>query len=171
MHETIILNSYFTMKLNIPQSILEIIKKFEQEGFEIYLVGGSVRNMLLSKPVKDWDLTTNATPEDVLKLFPEGFYDNTFGTVGVPLKGESVKRQASSEENIEESKSLNGLPLTVNANQIVEVTTFRTEKDYRDGRHPTEVTWGQTIEEDLERRDFTMNAIALKVARNYRIRN
>ncbi len=125
----------------IPHHIKEITQKFIDSKFEIYLVGGCVRDMLQNKTPKDWDLTTNATPEQMLKLFPNGFYDNTFGTVGIPL------------EKLEETEHP----------KIVEITTYRTEKGYSDRRHP-EVEWGKTIEEDLSRRDFTMNAIALKLS-------
>lgn len=125
----------------IPQEIHTIAKKFTDSGFKIYLVGGSVRDLLNNRKVKDWDLTTNATPEEMLALFPEGFYDNQFGTVGIPL------------ERLEETEHKG----------VVEVTTFRTEKGYTDRRHPEIVEWGKTIDEDLSRRDFTINAIALNM--------
>ncbi len=124
------------MAKNIPQEILEIYEKFRSAKLEAYLVGGCIRNLLLQKDVKDWDFTTNATPEQILKLFPNGFYDNKFGTVGVPV-------------NINKTKL------------VIEITTFRTEHGYSDRRRPDKVEWGQTIEEDLARRDFTINAIAL----------
>ncbi len=123
---------------HIPQEILDIYKKLIRATFEVYLVGGCVRNMLLKKPVKDWDMTTNATPEDLLKIFKEGFYDNKFGTVGIPIEIEKE-------------------------NKVVEITTFRTEHGHLDSRHPQKVLWGKTIEEDLARRDFTINAIALRL--------
>lgn len=126
------------MEKQVPQTIFSYYKKFQNAGFEIYFVGGCVRNLLMEKDVKDWDLTTNATPEQILELFPDGFYDNTFGTVGIPL-----------DENGEK--------------HVLEVTTFRTEQGYSDRRRPDVVKWGNSIEEDLERRDFTINAIALKV--------
>ena len=120
---------------SIPDNILEVYKKLVDSNFEAYFVGGGVRNLLLKKPVKDWDLTTNAKPEEVLQIFPNGFYDNQFGTVGVPLRESGV----------------------------VEITTYRTEGEYEDKRHPETVSWGKTIEEDLARRDFTINAIALNL--------
>ncbi len=126
------------MEDNIPGEVIEIYKKFQKTGFLIYFVGGGVRSLFLKKTVKDWDLATNAIPEEILKLFPEGFYDNTFGTVGIPILINSEK-------------------------QIVEVTTFRTEHGYTDRRRPDVVSWGKTIEEDLARRDFTINAIALEL--------
>jgi len=122
----------------IPQEILDIYKRVDEANFQVYLVGGCVRNMLLGKPVKDWDIATSATPQDILKIFKEGFYDNKFGTVGVPLH-------------------------TTVYGRIVEITTFRTEKGYSDNRRPDKVEWGKNIEEDLARRDFTINAIALKL--------
>ncbi len=125
----------------IPDYVLQINKKLTDAGFTGYLVGGCVRDLLLNRPIKDWDLTTNATPDDILKLFPDGFYDNNFGTVGIALE--------------EIDADLSG---------IVEITTFRTEQNYTDRRHPEKVEWGKTIEEDLQRRDFTMNAIALDPA-------
>lgn len=120
---------------HIPQEILAIYKKVQDGGFTVYLVGGCVRNLLLGKKVKDWDLTTNATPEQILKLFGNGFYDNKFGTVGIPLG---------------------------NTKEILEITTFRKEVGFSDKRRPDKVLWGKSIEEDLARRDFTINAIALK---------
>ena len=123
------------MKLKIPDEIVKIYKKIHDSNFEIYLVGGCVRNILLEKDVKDWDMTTNATPQELLKLFKNGFYDNDFGTVGIPIKDKKV----------------------------AEVTTFRTEHGYKDRRRPEKVQWGKTIEEDLSRRDFTINAIALGI--------
>ncbi len=134
------------MKQAAPPEINTIYKRFSKEGFSLYLVGGSVRNILLyrdaeQKHIKDWDMTTDATPEQILKMFPDAFYDNVFGTVGIP------------------NKSL----IETEHPGVVEITTFRTERDYDDNRHPSEIKWGKTIEEDLSRRDFTMNAIAMKL--------
>ena len=123
-----------TLKLTVPDQVAEILDRFEKAGYEIYIVGGVVRDVLLNKPLYDWDFTTNATPEEILKLFPDGFYDNKFGTVGV--KNQEGGRQ-------------------------YEITTFRTEHGYSDSRHPDEVKWGKTLEDDLKRRDFTINAMAL----------
>ena len=128
----------------IPEEILKIFEKLNKANFEAYLVGGSIRNMLLEKPIKDWDITTNATPEQMLKIFPQAFYDNKFGTVGLPV----------------EALAKAGVP---KMRQIVEITTFRTEKGFSDKRRPDKVEWGKSIEEDLDRRDFTINAIALRL--------
>lgn len=120
----------------IPNEIKKIYENLSNDNFEVFLVGGCVRNLLMKIPVKDWDITTNATPEEILKLFPNGFYNNTFGTVGIPIENEKV----------------------------AEVTTYRTEQGFTNKRHPDSVSWGKNILEDLARRDFTMNAIALKFA-------
>ena len=128
------------MEQFIPSQIKEIAANFQDKGYEIYLVGGSVRNMLLGKPIKDWDFTTNALPSEILALFKDAFYNNTFGTVSVPM-----------DLPEEEHKG------------IVEITTFRTELGYSDKRRPDQISWGKTIEEDLLRRDFTVNAMALEL--------
>lgn len=120
--------------LNLPKKVLEIFKKFESSDFEIYVVGGAVRDLLMGKIVYDWDFTTNATPKEILKIIPKGFYDNTFGTVGIKYK---------------------------TFEKPFEITTFRTEGSYSDNRRPDSVSWGKTLKEDLKRRDFTINAMAL----------
>ncbi len=119
--------------LQLPPEIIEALEKLHKKGFAAYLVGGSVRDLLLGRKTDNWDFTTNAVPEEILKIFPDSFYDNRFGTVGVPQE--------------------NGL--------VFEITTYRSEKGYSDHRHPDKVVWGKTLEEDLSRRDFTINAIAL----------
>jgi len=124
-------------EIDVPEKVLEFYKKIQQSGFDVFFVGGGVRNLLMGIPVKDWDLATNATPQEILELFGDSFYDNAFGTVGIPFEMGNKK-------------------------SVVEITTFRTEHGYEDKRHPTKVSWGKTIEEDLSRRDFTINAIALK---------
>lgn len=127
------------MHTQIPIDVLSLYKKLQQEGYTVYFVGGCVRNLLMKIPVKDWDIATDATPQQIQHVFPDSFYDNAFGTVGVPIGDEENKH-------------------------VVEITTFRSESEYKDSRHPESVVWGKTIEEDLERRDFTMNAIALGVS-------
>jgi len=127
------------MKTKIPEEVIRLADRFVQAGFQFFLVGGAVRDILLGRKVSDWDFTTNATPEQIQKLFPKNsFYNNQFGTVSVvsKLKGKKV---------------------------IWEITTFRKEFGYSDKRHPDKVAWGKTIEEDLSRRDFTIGAIALKL--------
>ncbi len=127
------------MEKVVPSKVLSIYQQLQSAGYQAFFVGGCVRNYLMDMPIKDWDMTTNATPEQIQKVFPNSFYDNRFGTVGVIFK-----------ENDEENQDKN----------FVEITTFRTESGYGNLRHPEKVEWGKTIEEDLSRRDFTMNAIA-----------
>ena len=120
------------MKIKIDKELKDFYSHFEAAGFKAYLVGGAVRDIFLHKKPHDFDVATNATPQDVMKLFrtviPTGF---EHGTVTVHHSGLEI-----------------------------EVTTFRTESGYSDGRHPDSVNYAATIEEDLARRDFTINAIA-----------
>lgn len=125
--------------LKIPVEVLEVIEKLQKGGHEAYMVGGCVRDLLRGEKPKDWDVTTSAKPEEITKIFPDSFYENKFLTVTV--KTDSV------EPTLKE----------------VEVTTFRAEGKYTDKRHPDEVRFAKTLEEDLSRRDFTINALALSV--------
>lgn len=120
--------------IEIPEDVLRVLKTLQSAGFDAYLVGGCVRDMLSDKSPKDWDITTQATPLKIQELFPDSFYTNTFGTVGVKTTDPDVG--------------------------VIEVTPYRTEGAYSDGRRPDEVSFTQDIEEDLKRRDFTVNAIA-----------
>lgn len=122
----------------IDNEVIDIYNTLEKAGFEVYFVGGCVRSLLMELPVTDWDLTTSATPEQIQEVFPDSFYDNPFGTVGVKY----------------------GIP---EEKKFVEITTFRSESAYTDHRHPREVTWGKNLEEDVKRRDFTVNALAIRL--------
>ena len=113
-----------------------------------------MRDLLLNRKIKDWDFTTSATPEEIIKLFPDSFYDNVFGTVGIKI---------DKLPEIEHKGTRLPMPEHRDGGQVVEVTTFRTETNSKDHRHPEEVKWGKTLEEDLERRDFTINAMALEI--------
>ena len=125
------------MEKVIPEEVLKAYQVLTDKNYEVYFVGGSVRDLMLKKSVKDWDLTTNAKPQDLLKVFPKGFYNNDFGTVGIPWSGGNI-----------------------------EITTYRTEKSTSPTHKPEKVEWGKNLEEDLARRDFTINAIALKPVSN-----
>ncbi len=116
----------------LPSEVKKFIAAVRKAGYECYAVGGPVRDLMLGKTEKDWDFATSATPEEIQKIFPDSFYDNKFGTVGVKM-AEKV---------------------------IYEITPFRKEGKYSDARHPDQVSWAKTIEEDLARRDFTINAMA-----------
>jgi len=131
------------MKFKIPQEVAEVIKTLIESGYSAYIVGGSVRDLLRgaaggeSVEPKDWDIATDAKPEKLQELFPGSIYENKFGTVGV--KTDSDEKELA----------------------VVEVTTFRKEEKYSDLRHPDKVDFTSSIEEDLARRDFTINAMAL----------
>ncbi len=123
---------------DIPKEVSHVTKTLESGGFEAFLVGGCVRDLILGLIPKDWDVTTNATPEEIIALFPKTFYENTYGTVGVV------------NEETEEGSL-----------KVIEVTPYRLETSYTDHRRPDSVTFSKTLTDDLKRRDFTINAIAL----------
>jgi len=125
----------------IPQEIRTVTEALEKGGFEAYLIGGCVRDLLLNRTPKDWDVTTNANPEQIQELFPETFYENDYGTVGVV--------------NETENESL----------KVVEITPYRLETMYSDSRRPDSVQFSHNLEDDLKRRDFTINAIAYSVSK------
>lgn len=141
------------MEYKLPKEVQYILEKVSKADFQIYIVGGAVRDLIMDRPVTDWDFTTDAKPEEILKIFPDGFYDNKFGTVGIPAH--SLQPTANSHSK----KAVSGLRSAVY--DILEITTMRKEGIYQDFRHPVDVSWTNKIEEDLARRDFTINAIAL----------
>ncbi|KKU91699.1 MAG: hypothetical protein UY23_C0001G0305 [Candidatus Jorgensenbacteria bacterium GW2011_GWA1_48_11] len=141
------------MKFNVPKEIKNISEKLAGAGFEAYFVGGCVRDLMLKREPKDWDVTTNAKPEEIQGIFPESVYENKFGTVGVKISG-SLQATGTPAEG----------PGADPATDIVEVTTYRIEGKYTDKRHPDDIKSAKTIKEDLSRRDFTVNALAMDLA-------
>lgn len=129
-----------TEKFKIPLHVANVAKTLENKGFDAYLIGGCVRDLLLDRKPKDWDITTNAKPEEITALFQDTFYENEYGTVGVVNKDV-------------EDETL----------KVVEVTPYRLEGGYSDKRRPDSVSWSSKLEDDLKRRDFTINAVALKL--------
>ncbi len=128
--------------MKIPQEIKNVLYKINSipdKKYEAYLVGGCVRDLLLNRLPKDWDITINATPQEIQKIFSNSFYENQFGTVSIITN--------SLDESL----------------KIIEITPFRLEGKYSDKRHPDEIQIAFSIEEDLSRRDFTINAMALKI--------
>lgn len=123
--------------MTIPKEIKIILDQFQKHDFEAFIVGGCVRDLLMGKTPQDWDITTNAKPEEIQKMFPDSFYENEFGTVGI--------KTDSTDPSL----------------QVVEATTYRTESKYSDKRHPDVIKFASTLEEDLKRRDFTINALAI----------
>jgi poly(A) polymerase/tRNA nucleotidyltransferase (CCA-adding enzyme) len=123
--------------MKLPKEVTQIIEKLEKAGYEGYVVGGCVRDFLMDKKPQDWDVTTNARPEELQKIFPDSFYENEFGTVGIKTDSEDGTLK------------------------VIEATTYRIESKYTDKRHPDEVKFAEKLEDDLKRRDFTINALAM----------
>jgi len=123
--------------MKIPEEIIEISRRLKKQGFASYLVGGCVRALLTKKEPKDWDIATDASPEQITELFDKTFYENTFGTV-------TVVNEEAKDESL----------------RHIEITPFRQEAKYSDKRHPDKVTFTTDLQTDLGRRDFTINAIA-----------
>jgi len=113
------------------QAAIEILKKLREEGFQAFLVGGCVRDLVMGFIPKDYDISTDATPEQVVRLFPESL------TVGAQFGVVIVPREPGN----------------------VEVATFRSDGRYTDGRHPNEVRYSKTPQQDVLRRDFTINGL------------
>ena len=120
------------MQINYPANVRKIIDTLQDKGYEAYAVGGCVRDSILGRIPNDWDITTNALPEEVKKLFRR--------TIEVGIEHGTVK--------------------VMIGNEGYEITTYRIDGEYEDGRHPKEVTFTASLSEDLRRRDFTINAMA-----------
>ncbi len=125
---------------DIPTEVQHVADTLESRGFEAYLVGGCVRDLLIDKTPKDWDITTNAHPTEIESFFPETYINNDYGTVGVVTESDDPRLK------------------------VIEVTPYRTESGYSDARRPDSVEFGVSLEADLKRRDFTINAVAYRLA-------
>lgn len=126
----------------IPDQVMWTINQLHQADFEAFIVGGCVRDLLLGSEPNDWDITTNAIPEEIIAVFENTdrrvVYENNFGTVGI------INKEIEKE----------------NSAYAIEITPYRTEGTYSDNRRPDEVSFSDDIHEDLMRRDFTINALA-----------
>lgn len=122
----------------IPKEVINIVEKIQASGHDAYIVGGCVRDYLSGKSPKDWDITTSAKPKEIQEIFPDSFYENSFGTVTVVTKNSDP------------------------ALKDIEITPFRIEGKYSDRRHPDDIKFAKTLNEDLGRRDFTINALAME---------
>jgi putative nucleotidyltransferase with HDIG domain len=166
----------------IPDYVTHVIETLEEAGFEVFLVGGCVRDIIMEREPKDWDITTKAKPEEIIPLFEKTIYENKFGTVGVCIPidfslktvlRETVTHETqtegvfdvSPETSIASRASIDtarhdSVEPHVTKYHIIEVTPYRIEAKYSDFRHPDEVLFSNAINDDLKRRDFTINALA-----------
>jgi len=119
------------MRIAVPATVQSLLERLWSNGHAAYVVGGSIRDTLIGREPADWDLATDARPDGLQELFPGAIYENQFGTVAVRV-GEAIHQ----------------------------ITTFRTDHDYADFRRPHHVEFGDSVELDLARRDFTANALA-----------
>lgn len=185
---------------NIPNEVSYVTETLEKAGYEAFLVGGCVRDLILDRKPKDWDITTNANPDQIINLFEKTVYENNFGTVGVCVPKDVIHEtdlNVPRETYIDLSHSISRLPAEALAEEgenidnvssetnkdtdnvkhlldetlvkagetkyeIVEVTPYRIEGEYKDFRRPEEVKFSDNIDDDLKRRDFTINALAFR---------
>jgi len=132
--------------MKVPREIKNINENLEKAGFQSYIVGGCVRDLLRDVEPSDWDIATDAKPEKIAGIFPDNFINNKFGTVTVITKAKNPRLKE------------------------VEITPYRIDEEYSDKRHPDKIKWTKDIEEDLSRRDFTVNALAGRLeGRNLKI--
>ena len=122
------------MHINLPSAVITALEKLNTAGFEAYVVGGCVRDSQMGKTPYDWDITTSATPQETASVF-------------------------INERTIETGLKHGTLTVIVDDTPL-EITTFRLEGAYSDGRHPDSVSFSQSLSDDLQRRDFTVNAMA-----------
>src|SRR5246127_1028355 len=136
-----------------------IVRTLRERGFQAYLCGGCVRDLLLGREPADYDVTTDATPEQVMRVFPQTYAVGAqFGVVLVPIpKAEGMEHSGD--------RTVSGLPSEVGpANSkagVIEVATFRSDVRYSDGRHPDAVRFSRDPQEDVQRRDFTINGLLM----------
>ena len=127
------------MKMEMPRAVATAIARLTAAGFDAYAVGGCVRDSLLGRVPNDWDITTSARPEETAAVFAD------CRTVETGIKHGTLM------------VIMDGMPL--------EITTFRNDGEYADNRHPVKVTFSTRVEDDLSRRDFTVNAMAYREGR------
>lgn len=182
------------MNLHIDTEALYILHILQSAGFQAYIVGGAVRDLLLAVQdptitVTDYDFTTDAQPNQILELFPESFYENNFGTVSIARKHirehisgtfETAPVTQSStatspriidlhtaskihESLQDDSTQVQPEVTSKTTKDLFEITTFRSDGAYQNHRHPDKISWGTSLKEDVDRRDFTINALAISI--------
>ena len=157
--------------MNISSEVKNILTKLQLSGFEAYAVGGCVRDLLLGRKPQDWDVATNALPEQIQQIFPDSFYENKFGTVSVKVISDNGLTPPT--PLLEWGRNPKNPPYAKGGDggfKFVEVTTYRVDAKYTDKRHPDAVRFTPNLEEDLARRDFTINAMALGMTTDYGLR-
>jgi len=143
----------------IPPEVKSAINRLQKAGFEAYIVGGCVRDLLREIKPEDWDVATNALPEAIQKVFPKSYSDNKFGTITARMP---LEKKAAQDKAGNNKKKLSREMKQIKTEYLeIEITPYRIESEYSDLRHPDSVKWAKSIDEDLSRRDFTVNAIAL----------
>src|SRR5215471_3953367 len=134
------------MSSHAHQFATEVVRTLRQRGKQAYLVGGCVRDLLLQREPADYDVSTDAEPAEVMRIFPETYAVGArFGVVLVPIPGSSSASDAAAPAKQE----------------VIEVATFRCDIGYSDGRHPDQVRYSTSAQEDVQRRDFTINGLLL----------
>jgi poly(A) polymerase len=147
---------------------ISIIRALRDAGYQAYLVGGCVRDLLLAREPADYDIATDGTPDEVMRIFPETYAVGAqFGVVLVPVPDEEQPQMPRLRPNLAARGSESGgddkgwLGATTSKTNVVEVATFRSDIGYSDGRHPDEVRFASNPEQDVRRRDFTINGMML----------
>src|SRR5438270_13128638 len=145
--------------LSSKQFATSIVATLRDRGHRAYLCGGCVRDLLLGREPADYDVTTDATPEQVMRIFPETYAVGAqFGVVLVPIPREDNSRKEDNPAS--QNRGEAAAPTSPKAN-VVEVATFRSDVGYSDGRHPDAVPYSKDPREDVARRDFTINGLLM----------
>lgn len=157
--------------ITVKQHAAEIVRRLRARGHQAYFAGGCVRDLLLGRDPADYDVATDATPQQVMQIFPQTFAVGAqFGVVLVPLSEETDQKDEVSAQSFSKTSSeRSGSQIDETAarsKSTVEVATFRSDVGYSDGRHPDEVRFSKSPREDVERRDFTINGMMLDPVTN-----
>jgi poly(A) polymerase len=149
--------------LSAQDKATEIVRTLRKCGHQAYLVGGCVRDLLLGREPADYDIATDATPAEVMRIFPRTWAVGAqFGVVLVPVEGSGEEGEKWALRYAQDDKGLGD----EKSSMVVEVATFRSDGLYTDGRHPDEVTYTRDPREDVQRRDFTINGLLLDPLNN-----
>jgi poly(A) polymerase len=148
----------------VQKAAISVIRTLRDHGHEAYLVGGCVRDLLLGREPADYDVSTDATPNEVMRIFPETYAVGAqFGVVLVP-----IGRAEETDRNVRPAQA-EETPVEAAKHHAIEVATFRSDGIYSDGRHPDAVRFSKTAEEDVQRRDFTINGLLLDPLNNNKV--